>query len=52
GDVYFDNIHLEAMVSTSKSVPEPTAVFGLLTVTTFSLVSMGKKKIAFGKVSR
>ncbi|MFB2917025.1 MULTISPECIES: PEP-CTERM sorting domain-containing protein [Aerosakkonema] len=52
GDVYFDNIHLEAMVPTSKSVPEPTAVFGLLTVTTFSLVSMVKKKIAFAKVSR
>lgn len=49
GDVYFDNVRLEAMVPTSKSVPEPTSVFGLLLVSIFSFGSLLKKKLAVGK---
>lgn len=47
GDVYFDNIHLEAMVLNTKSVPEPTNLFGLMTVSILSIGSMVKKKKGF-----
>ena len=44
GDVYFDNIHLEAMVPNSKSVPEPSNLFGLTIVSICSIGSILKKK--------
>jgi len=51
GDVYFDNIHLEAMVPNTKSVPEPTNLFGLMIVSIFSIGSMLKKKKVFHSYS-
>ena len=49
GDVYFDNIRLEAMVPTTKSVPEPSSFVGLLTTMILSGVLLGQKKLAFSQ---
>lgn len=51
GNVYFDNIHLEAMVPTTKSVPEPTNLFGLMIVSIFTIGSVLKKKKVFHSYS-
>ena len=45
GDVYFDNIRLEAMVPTTKSVPEPSSLFGLLTTMILSWFLLGQKQL-------
>ncbi|MFB2881539.1 hypothetical protein [Floridanema aerugineum] len=49
GDVYFDNIRLEAVVPTSKSVPESSSIFGLLTAMIFSVALLGQKKLSSSK---
>ncbi|MFB2896665.1 PEP-CTERM sorting domain-containing protein [Aerosakkonemataceae cyanobacterium BLCC-F50] len=49
GDVYFDNIRLEAVVPTSKSVPEPSSIVGLLTAMIFSAALLGQKKLGSSK---